>query len=234
MKGSYVVVIGLSVIIAFFVLGLFIYNSRAVVDSVNVVGAATKRFESDIVKWRIYLSRDTDLSNVSNGYKLLQNDMSLLKAVLAEKGLSEKDMTVQPINTMQRYNNQGQATGYTLQQGAFVITSNLTAVEELALNPAVLMDKGVVFQNSNLEYFYSKLADIKMELLADATKDARRRAEEIAGNAGMKLGAVTSLRAGVFQITEPFSAEVSDYGMYNTQTKQKDITVTVRAAFKME
>jgi hypothetical protein len=71
-------------------------------------------------------------------------------------------------------------------------------------------------------------------LLSEATKDALKRAEEIAKNSGAELGPVSSLRAGVFQINEPFSNEVSDYGMYNTQAKIKDITVTVRAAFKIK
>jgi hypothetical protein len=78
------------------------------------------------------------------------------------------------------------------------------------------------------------LSDIKLELLAEATKDAQKRALEIAKNSNVRLGNVTSLRVGVFQITEPFSTEVSDYGMYNTRTKQKDITVTVRASFKIQ
>jgi hypothetical protein len=120
-----------------------------------------------------------------------------------------------------------------LQQSLFVITAKIEAIEDLALNPSVLTERGAVLQNSSLEYFYSKLADIKTELLAEAAKDAQRRAGEIAKNSGVSLGKVASLRAGVFQITEPFSTEVSDYGMYNTQTKQKDITVTVRATFNL-
>jgi len=114
------------------------------------------------------------------------------------------------------------------------ITSDLAAIEGLALNLGALTDQGVVPQSSNLEHFYSKLSNIKMALLSEATIDARHRAEEIAGNSGIRLGSVISMRAGVSQITELFSAEVSDYGMYDTQTKQKDITVTVRAAFKIE
>ena len=164
---------------------------------------------------------------------LIQNDLQFLKRLLTEKGLQEKELTIQPINTLPNYSREGQISGYNLQQGVFVITSNIAAVEDIALNPAALIDKGIILQNSNLEYFYSKLSDIKMELLAEATKDAQRRASEIARNSNVHLGNVTSLRVGVFQITEPFSTEVSDYGMYNTQTKQKDITVTVRASFKI-
>jgi hypothetical protein len=233
MKTAHVILISASLIVAALVFGIFFYNARSSDDTINVVGMATKRFDSDIVKWRITIGRNTGLNDVSNGYLLIQNDLQFLKKLFSEKGLQEKELTIQPINTLSNYSREGQISGYNLQQGVFVITSNIAAVEDIALNPAALIDKGIILQNSNLEYFYSKLSDIKMELLAEATKDAQKRASEIARNSNVHLGNVTSLRVGVFQITEPFSTEVSDYGMYNTQTKQKDITVTVRASFKI-
>ncbi|MCJ7578384.1 MAG: SIMPL domain-containing protein [candidate division Zixibacteria bacterium] len=233
MKTGHVILLSASLIVAALVFGIFFYNARSSDDTINVVGMATKRFDSDIVKWRITIGRNTGLNDVSSGYLLIQNDLQFLKKLFSEKGLQEKELTIQPINTLSNYSREGQISGYNLQQGVFVITSNIAAVEDIALNPAALIDKGIILQNSNLEYFYSKLSDIKMELLAEATKDAQKRASEIARNSNVHLGNVTSLRVGVFQITEPFSTEVSDYGMYNTQTKQKDITVTVRASFKI-
>ena len=234
MKTAHALWLGISLILAAFVFGILFYSARTTANTINVVGMATKRFDSDIVKWRLTISRNTGLNDVTQGYSLIQTDLQFLRKVLAEKGLQESELTIQPINTMLNYSREGQVTGYNLQQGVFVITSNIKAVEDIALNPSDLFGRGIVLQNSDLEYFYSKLSDIKMELLAEATKDAQKRAEEIANSSGVGLGTVTNLRTGVFQITEPFSTEVSDYGMYNTRTKQKDISITVRAAFKIK
>ncbi len=234
MKTAHALWLGISLILAAFVFGILFYSARTTANTINVVGMATKRFDSDIVKWRLTISRNTGLNDVTHGYSLIQTDLQFLRKVLAEKGLQENELTIQPINTMLNYSREGQVTGYNLQQGVFVITSNIKAVEDIALNPSDLFGRGIVLQNSDLEYFYSKLTDIKMELLAEATKDAQKRAEEIANSSGVSLGTVTNLRTGVFQITEPFSTEVSDYGMYNTRTKQKDISITVRAAFKIK
>ena len=63
---------------------------------------------------------------------------------------------------------------------------------------------------------------------------SRARADEIAAASGVSTRKLLNSSVGVFQITEPFSTEVSDYGMYNTSTRQKDITVTVRAGFLIE
>lgn len=234
MRTIHAIILGIGLALAALIFGLYFYAAKGTDDSVAVVGAATKRFDSDIVKWRITLSRQTGLADLNPGYGLIQKDLDALKAILIDKGLLAEEVSIQPINTNQTYGREGQITGYNLMQSVFVITPKLAAIEELALNPAVLSEKGMIIQYSNLEYFYSKLADIKMELLSLAAADARKRAEELSRNSGMTLGNVTSLKAGVFQITEPYSTEVSDYGMYNTQTKQKDITVTVRASFRLE
>jgi hypothetical protein len=232
-KTTHAVVLGMGLVVAALVFGMFHYSSRAARDTVSVVGAATQRFDSDMVKWKVSLMRITGLDDVARGYRLLERDLAGLKAELREAGVPEKDISIQPINSMTNY-DQGSIAGYRLQQGVYVISRDIDAIEGLALNPADLVEKGMVFDSSRLEYFYSEISDLKMELLAQATLDARRRAEEIAGNSGSDLGKVTSLRAGVFQIREPFSTEVSDYGMYQTQTREKDITVTVRATFLIE
>ena len=59
----------------------------------------------------------------------------------------------------------------------------------------------------------------------------QKGAEEIAKSTGDRIVHIVSARAGVFQITEPYSTEVADYGIYNTMTKKKDITVTVSTVF---
>ena len=118
-----------------------------------------------------------------------------------------------------------------MQQSLFVVSTDVDKLEKLALNPSGVLSKGLVLQSTYLEYHSTKLSDLKRELLADATRDARRRAEEIAMTSGMSIATMSSARAGVFQITETYSTEVTDYGVYNTSTREKDITVTVNATF---
>ena len=99
----------------------------------------------------------------------------------------------------------------------------------------MLLQDGAVLQASQLEYYYSGIAEMKHSLLAKATADARLRAEEIAGaSGGGRLGRMRSARAGVFQITEPFSTDVAAYGIHATNTREKEISVTVHATFEME
>ena len=67
-----------------------------------------------------------------------------------------------------------------------------------------------------------------------ATVDAKARALEIAKSSGNKVCGLLSARSGVFQIRKPLSTDISDYGIYNTSSKEKEIAVTVTATFKIK
>ncbi len=233
MKFSHAFVLALGLIVSAIVFGRYHYNSRVVAETVEVVGAATERFESDFVKWRITISQSTGLDDLAGGYRVMDSILGKLRSALVAGGFDEEDISVQPINSFQNY-DQGKPVGYNLNQSVTLITDRLEAVEELALNPITLVDAGVSIQNSNLEYFSSAIDSLKKSLLARATEDARERAIEIVSTSGRSLGEVKSLRAGVFQIREPYSTDVSGYGVYNTSSREKDITVTVRASFEIK
>ncbi|MCX6843592.1 MAG: SIMPL domain-containing protein [candidate division WOR-3 bacterium] len=225
------IILGVSFVIGAAVFGNFFYRSRMQDNTIRVVGAATRPYESDIVKWRISVGRSTGLGDASTGYSDTRRAFEGLMAELKAAGVSEKEISVQPINRSPVYDNNGNQTGYSFTQSVYVISSDLATIEKLALNPDEMFQKGVALQSSSLEYYFSKLPDIKKELLAEATRDAKQRAVEIAKNSGSGIGSMRSARAGIFQITEPYSTEVSDYGIYNTSTRQKDVTVTVTAEF---
>ncbi len=225
------IILGVSFVIGAAVFGNFFYRSRMQDNTIRVVGAATRPYESDIVKWRISVGRSTGLGDASVGYSDTRRAFDGLMAELKAAGVSEKEISVQPINRNPVYDNNGNQTGYSFTQSVYVISSDLATIEKLALNPDEMYEKGVALQSSLLEYYFSKLPDIKKELLAEATRDAKQRAVEIAKNSGSGIGSMRSARAGIFQITEPYSTDVSDYGIYNTSTRQKDVTVTVTAEF---
>lgn len=228
------IVLALGVILAALVFGSFHYRSRAARDTIQVTGAATQPFESDIVKWRLVLSRPTGWDDLADGYAGLARDLEQVRTRLQASGIAGEDVGIQPVNAFPMFDQFGNRTGYNLQQSLTVISGDVERLESLALNPGDLIAGGVILESSQLEYFYSKLDSLKHRLLAKATADALARAEEIAGGSGLKVEHIVSARAGVFQITEPFSTEVSGFGIHNTATKKKEITVTVHASFEME
>ncbi len=231
-RGHWVLALGMVAAAAIF--GWFFHASRAEQDSVRVVGSATRRVEADIVKWRLTIARTATTATISEGYSRLHDDILSTIAQLKQNGVTDDQLTIQSISTFPIYNQSGHPTGHNIQQSILIISNKVADLEKMAVDPKSVLAEGVILENSNLEYFHSDLATIKRDLLKDAMQDAQARAKVLASGSGVSIGRLLNSSVGVFQITEPFSTEVSDYGMYNTATKQKDITVTVRASFLID
>jgi len=228
-KSAWILAIGL--IVASFVFGVFFYNAKQVDSSIRVVGYATHEFEADIVKWSFTFSETVPTGQLTDGYSKMNAKLQSFKETWNSLDITTEEFNVQPISVRKMYGQYGKIEGDILEQNIFVISKELDVIEDLAIDPSIFIKKGLAFEYSNMQYFSTELPDIKMKLLGYATKNAIERANEIAQSTGGKVKEITSARAGVFQITEPYSTEVSDYGMYQTSTRKKSIRVTVTCTF---
>jgi len=228
------VVLGTSIVLASIIFGLFFFLSRGTEKTVRVVGAATARTGSDVAKLRIFLQHRVSPNEMRKGYQDVGRDVSRLLADFTAKGFAADEIQVNPASSFQNYNQQGAVTGSTVQQSIVVTSKGVDSLQALALKPDRLLALGIMLQSMQIEYYSSNIDDLKKALLAEATADARKRAEEIVRSSGLMIQGIQSARAGVFQITEPYSTEVTDYGVYNTSTREKEITVTVAATFVVD
>jgi hypothetical protein len=159
---------------------------------------------------------------------------------LIGKGLTEKEIVFSSvkINTDYEYvyNKEGGSTskfkGYTLTQNVSVESKNVDKVETISREVGELIDLGVNYISYSPQYYYTKLAELKIKMLSKATEDARSRAESIATNAKAGLGSLKKANMGIFQITAQNSDEDFTYGgVFNTSSKNKTASVTVRLDF---
>jgi hypothetical protein len=228
-RAPYIIAAGL--VAAAFVFGLFFYQSRKLTNSgLRAIGSATRRVTCDRVKWNLAIGRVAGINALPSSYSALQNDLDAVVRYITAKGIARENILVQPVNSMPNYGPSG-LSGYMLEQRLSVSSSDLPLIESLAISPKKLYEQGVQIRMSGLEYFYSKIEDVKIQLLSEAAKNAKLRAAEIAKSTGNRIGRVLSANAGVFQIREPDSKDVSDYGIYNTSSKVKDVYVTVNSVF---
>jgi hypothetical protein len=234
MRIGHVVALGLSLMLSAAILGGFLYRSRRTQDAVSVTGAASRSFTADIAKWRATISQSAAPGDFTTGFTKLSKTRDGLVGHLEGLGVADSSVTLQPVSSYSRYDNQGREVGLEISQTITVVGRDVELLEGLAYNPMTLIEKGIAPQSSSIEYFYSGINELKHSLLAGASEDARKRATEIVSGTGRGIGGLTQARAGVFQITEPFSTEVSDYGMHSTATRAKVITVTVHATFALE
>jgi hypothetical protein len=92
----------------------------------------------------------------------------------------------------------------------------------------------VEFQSNPPQYLYTKLADLKIDIIALATQDAKLRAEKMLAATGNKVGKLNSASVGVLQITPLYSGEISDYGINDTSSIEKEITSVVTCEFEVK
>jgi len=210
---------------------------KAAGNTITVTGSAKKEIVSDLAVWTGNFSVRT--KDLKTGYNQLKVNEATVKKYLMEQGIPEKDIEFSSINTGINYviGPSGQYTSeiesYVLNEEVKVQSKDVQKIKQLALQATDLMNQGLEFQSYPPQYFYTKLPELKVKMLSLATQDAKRRAEEIAGNAGSRVGALRSARMGVFQITPRYSNEISDYGINDTSSLEKEITAVVSCSFEI-
>ena len=207
-------------------------------QTITVKGYAEKSIRSDLIVWKgSFTSRS---SQIKEAYRLLSSDLSKVREYLTSKGMPEDQIIVSSINTRNIYgrDKEGRPTdeivGYELFQEIEIRSNDVDKVTNIARESTELIEKGVLFHSNPPQYFYTKLSDLKIEMVAEATKDARERAEQLAINSGCEIGSLRSASMGVFQITRAYSTEISGYGIYDTSSLEKDIKAVVTASFSID
>ena len=216
-------------------LAIGFYASRVQSDTLSVTGSAKRSVTADTGKLTLDWSRSVGLDGLRGGYTQMKDDENAITAFLSGKGFGSDTMNITAVSLEEpnKYNAQA-IQEYTLRQSVTVTSTDIGKIADLAKGLQPLVDRGIVLAPQQPEYYYSKLADLRIELLGEAVKDARARADIIATSGGQKLGSLMSASMGVVQVLSPNSTDVSDYGSYDTSTQDKDVMVTVRASFRVK
>lgn len=177
--------------------------------------------------------------STKEAYTQIKKDGEIIKKYLISKGLKEKEIVFSAVRIDSDYeyvNKNGTSErifkGYILTQNLTVESKEVNKVENISREVSELIELGVNFYSSSPDYYYTKLSELKIEMLSLATSDARTRAETIAKNAGGRLGDLKRADMGIFQITGQNSSEDYTYGgVFNTSSKEKTASVTVHLDF---
>ena len=128
------------------------------------------------------------------------------------------------------------ADGYTLSQEVSITSNDVDKVEKISRDISALIESGVEFTSNSPEYYYTKLDELKLELIQRATDNAKQRVDIITENSGATKGELLSANLGVFQITAQNSAseEYSYGGTFNTSSRLKTATITVNLNYSLK
>ena len=236
------IIIALAVIISAFLFSNAFQNRNQHNDTISVTGSGSKNFVSDLIVWRGSFSKKSLV--LKEAYAALDSDREIIKKYLVSKGLQESDLVFSAVAINKDFETTYDAnenirqqlfTGFTLTQNVQVESKAVDKVEAISREVTELINSGVEFYSNPPEYYYTKMAALKIEMIAEATKDANARAKSIAENADSDLGKLKKSEMGVFQIIAQNSSE--DYswgGSFNTSAKKKTANITVKLMYQVD
>ena len=233
--------IAVAIIVSTITLSDAIIKRYSIDNGISVTGLGSRDFVSDLIIWQSSVSARA--SNLKEAYALIENRKQSVKEYLVKKGVKSNELEISSIDiekefqTMYESNgtSYSQFIGYKLTQRISVESGNVDVVEKISREISELIDQGIEIVTESPLYYYTKLSELKVEMIAQATADAKLRAEKIADKSDATLGSLKKATMGVFQIIGQNTDE--DYesgGSFNTSSKNKTATITVRLEYKAE
>jgi len=243
LRNSQIIILGICIAAATIVSSVilsqgFLKVMKFTREQITVTGSATKEIKSDYIVWKGTITkREADLKTA---YKGLKDDLEKTKQYLVSKGVKDKELTISPVTTETVYkkNEKGNDTndiqGYRLSQDVEIRSGDVEKITQVSREFTDLIDQGIQLESKAPEYFYTKLDELKLEMLAKATQNAKERAENMVRATGNKIGFMRSAKMGVFQITPATSTDVSDYGVNDITSLDKKVMAVVNVSFAIE
>ena len=212
--------------------------------TIEVTGSAKKRIVSDLIEWRGRI--ETENMDRTAAYRELKDNVAKVLSWLETKGMAQKSIRVSSVYTSEDYDTvyegvgderiqKQEFAGYEMRQSVTIRSNDVAKVEQISREVTQLLEQGISITSDAPDYYYTRLGELKIEMLAAASADARERAENIVAKAGKaKLGRLEDADMGVINVNPANSTETSWQGNNDTSSLEKDIITIVHATFELK
>lgn len=243
-KGKLIIatIIAVAVIVSAWLLAGGIKHFSGGDPKITVTGMASRQIKSDQIVWTIKaVAVNKDQRQAYAEHKRYKER---ILAYLKERGIEQEQISFSSTSVEEKYDqyysNQMQKyireyKGFELMSDIIITSSRVDEVEQIYQSISELLHEGIGLVARAPRYYYTQLNTLKMEMLQEASEDAYNRASIIARGSKGSIGRMTSSSMGVFQIVGLNSEdEYSWGGTFNTSSKLKTASVTVRSSFEVD
>jgi len=232
-------VLSIAIIISTYLVTDVIRDVRLSHQIIKVRGYAEKVVDSDLAIWGMNLSvRNRDMIE---GFTAIESNKNQVLSFLRDNGINDSEIGVFSVSVREQMkkNEKGHETNevdyFILSQKLEVTSYNVQKISKLSTEINQLMKQGLAVHSSSPSYYYSRVNELKTELLTEATRDARMRAKTLAEGSGVKLGFLRAARQGVFSIRSAKSTSISSDRSYDDVSSiTKKITAVVTVDYSMK
>lgn len=236
------IIIAITILLTALICSKAFINRNKTNNSITVTGLASKDFTSDLIVWNGSFTRKS--TQLKDAYAALDMDRESIKNYLVSNGIQANNIVFYAVEIEKEFDDvydaegnkiRSEFTGFKLKQNLQIESNEVDKVEGISRKVSELINSGIEFYSNNPQYYYTKLAALKIEMIAAATKDANTRAKSIADNAGSKVGRLKNADMGVFQIVAQNSSEEYSWGgSFNTTSKRKTAAITVKLNYETD
>lgn len=207
-------------------------------QTITVKGYAERSIAADRAVWQASLVIRRPA--LKEGYSELEQHRLKLLRFLADRKFEPEQVELSAVNisTLHPRDAKGNPLNaieaYVISQAFTIESSDVQRIAALSREVSDLIGEGLELESSAPQYIYTKLDDLKLEMLSEASANAHDRATRLVSSSGNRIGVLRSASQGVFQITRPFSTDVSDSGVSDTSSVQKVVKAVVTAEYAIE
>ena len=217
---------------------------RPEMRKIEITGSAKKRIVSDLIEWSATF--EAQAKDRTEAYRKLHADATKVHEFLTSRGVVEKEVSLSAANIDAIYETEYVGTGedriarqnlqgYLARQSVTVRSQDVALIEKMSREITDLLEQGITISSSAPLDYYTKLGEVKIEMLAEASSDARVRAQNMVASAGgAELGQLRSADMGVININPANQTQGSWDGNNDTTSLEKDIITIVHAVYALE
>ena len=205
------IVIGICLVVGLSSLGYLLGDAairfKEYERTVTVKGLSEREYNADIVIWPIQFSAaSNDLAEI---YQLIDGSTTKIKSFLESAGIAPQEISYSsPAITDKAAQQYGSQTTpefrFTASQTVTVYSKNIEPVRKVMGKMSDLGKQGIVFTGSDYqtrtEYIFTRLNEVKPEMIEEATRKAREVAEKFASDSKSTLGKIRTASQGQFSI----------------------------------
>lgn len=221
--------LGAGIATAGYFVGQTIYNSQVAINVAEVKGLAEKRVSADRAFWKIQYTVSGTRADMARLYEQSEADQKKIVALLIESGFESSELSPGVIDTSsEEFRDENQKLveeKFQLIGSIDVETAKVRKVAEVRSKLNTLVAQGLAITNNPPAYHFTRLNEIKPEMVKEATTNARIAANEFAVNAGVKVGGIKDAQQGGFLVRDVGE----EYG--DTKNIEKDVRVVTTITF---
>ncbi len=213
-----------------FFIGQTMYNARVALNTAEAKGLAERRVKADRANWNIaYTLKGKNRSEIPGMYEQAEQHQQTIVKILKDNGFDDSEIETGVLDyRYQEFRDENNKLADQLHSLYGTITVETQKVEQVSkarANISKLIARGIDLENMAPVYSFTKLNEIKPDMLREATKNARIAANEFAENAGVSVGGIRSAYQGSFFIRDAGE----EYG--DTRKIDKDVRVVTTITF---